>query len=157
MTTHAFPGPFLNLPICSLYLASSPSSLRILTSIEDIRASVWKRIYNYNILKSKCELTELIASWRDGLGFLVAELPKRRFIVRWDVDVQVKAERSQKGCRLSTANNSIRSQSVYQAKGPVSLVTGSDPSLVVRYSPRFSPDKVASGLHLRPGPAGQKS
>jgi hypothetical protein len=31
------------------------------------------------------KLTELIASWRVGLGFLAVELPKRRFMVgmRW--------------------------------------------------------------------------
>ena len=39
-STRTFPGPFLSFDICSLYRASSPSSLRILTSMEDTRASV---------------------------------------------------------------------------------------------------------------------
>ena len=41
MDVRTFPGPFLSLPICSLYRASSPSSFLIFTSMDAMRVSVW--------------------------------------------------------------------------------------------------------------------
>lgn len=47
-----FPGPGRSLDICSLYRPSSPSSLRIFTSIVDIRSSVYD-VHNTSMRESK--------------------------------------------------------------------------------------------------------